>query len=118
MTEPRLEKPSMNERRMDLGSWGAFFIWTGIAFLAPLSWGVWLLGVSVVILGTQLYRRQIALHLEGFWLVAGCLFLIGGVWELAGLERRLAIIPIVCILAGAGLLASALRRPRFKHPGV
>lgn len=118
MTEPLVEKATTNEKRLVLGSWGAFFIWTGVAFLALLPWGVWLLGVGAIILGTQLYRRQIALQLEGFWLVAGSLFLIGGLWELAGLERRLAVIPIVCILAGAGLLASALRRPRLKHPGI
>lgn len=118
MTEPPVEKRNVNEKRLDLGSWGAFFVWTGVAFLAPLSWGVWLLGVGVIILGTQLYGRLIDLRVEGFWLVAGSLFLIGGIWELAGLERRLAIIPIVCIVAGAGLLASALRRPRLKQPGV
>lgn len=112
-----IEKPGANEKRLDLVSWGAFFIWTGVAFLAPLSWGVWLLGLGVIVLGTQLYRRQIALHVEGFWLVAGGLFLIGGIWELAEFERRLAIIPVVCILAGVALLASALRGPRFKHPG-
>ncbi len=114
MTGQLMEKPGSNEKRLDLGSWGAFLVWTGIAFLAPLPWGVWLLGVGIVVLGTQLYRRQIALHVEGFWLVAGSLFLIGGLWELAGLERRVAVIPIVCILAGAGLLVNALRRPRSR----
>lgn len=118
MTEQLIENPSTNEKRLALGSWGTFLVWTGIAFLAPLPWGVWLLGVGILILGTQLCRRQIALHVERFWLVAGSLFLIGGLWELAGLERRVAVIPIVCILAGAGLLVSALRRPRPKHPGV
>lgn len=117
MTEP-VDKRSANEKRLDAGSWGAFFVWTGVAFLAPLSWGVWLLGVGVIVLGTQLYRRLIKLRMEGFWLVIGSLFVLGGIWEMAGIERHLAIIPILCILAGAGLLANALRRPRLKQPGI
>ena len=111
MTEQLIENPSANEKRINLGSWGAFLVWTGAALLAPLPWGVWLLGVGIIILGTQLYRRQIALPVESFWLLASSLFLIGGIWELAGLERRFAIIPIVCIFAGAGLLVSAVRGP-------
>jgi hypothetical protein len=39
------------------------------------------------------------------------LFVIGGVAQLAHLELHIAIIPIRCIIAGAGLLVNALRHP-------
>ncbi len=100
------------ERELDVGSWGTFFIWIGVALLAGFPWGVWLIGVGAIVLGTQGLRRFLGLRVETFWLVVGCLFVLGGISGLAELQLGLAIIPVLCIVAGAGLIANALRHTR------
>jgi len=99
-----------SEKRLDAGTWGVFFVWTGISFLTHLPWGVWLLGVGVLVLGAQLARRAIDVRIDGFWLVAGALFLLGGISEIALFGITFAIIPVLCIVAGVVLLARALTR--------
>ncbi len=93
-------------KKLEAAGWGLFFIWIGIALLADLGWGVGLLGVGIIILGAQVARRYLALKAEGFWVVVGFLFVVGGVWEL--FHVQLALVPILCIVAGLALLASAL----------
>jgi hypothetical protein len=104
------DRRDLDEKRLDAGTWGVFFLWLGISFLAHVPWGVWLLGVGVIILGAQLARRMFALRLDGFWLVAGVLFVLGGVSEVAPFGVDIAIIPVLCIAAGIGLLAKAFSR--------
>jgi hypothetical protein len=65
-------------RRLDAAAWGLFFVWIGIALLTGFGWGVTLLGVAVITLGTQLARRYLGLTIERFWIVVGFLFLLGG----------------------------------------
>jgi len=65
-------------KKLEAAGWGLFFIWIGIALLADVGWGVGLLGVGIIILGAQVSRRY------------------------------LALVPILCIVAGVALLASAL----------
>lgn len=102
--------PHTKEKQLDAGTWGVFFLWIGISFLAHLPWGVWLLGVGVIILGAQFARRMIDLRLDRFWLVAGVLFLLGGISDIAPFGINIAIIPVLCIIAGVVLLARALTR--------
>lgn len=98
-------------RKLNAVGWGLFFIWIGIALLAHLAWGIALLGVGIIMLGGQVARKCTALSLEGFWMVVGLLFVIGGVWELFSI--RVGLVPIVCILAGLALLVSAVTaRPK------
>ncbi len=100
----------MKEKQLDAGVWGVFFLWIGISLLAHLPWGVWLLGVGVITLGAQFARKLLDLRLDVFWLVAGALFLLGGLSEIAPFGMSFAIIPVLCIVAGIGLLARALTR--------
>ncbi len=69
-------------KKLDAVSWGLFFIWMGIAFLADVGWGAGFLGVGAIIFGTQVIRKYLGLKLEGFWVVMGFFFVCGGVWEL------------------------------------
>ncbi len=94
-------------KKLEAAGWGLFFVWIGIALLADVGWGVGLIGVGIIILGAQLSRSYLSLRLEGFWVVVGFLFVVGGVWELFNVQ--LALVPILCIVAGVALLASALR---------
>lgn len=113
------DRPSENrvttEKRLEVGTWGVFFVWMGVALLASLPWGAWLLGVGVIILAAQGARRATALRVEGFWIVAGALFAIGGISQLARIEIHIALIPILCILAGAGLVVKAVVRRTAQH---
>jgi len=92
------------ERRLNAIGWGLFFIWIGMAFLADVGWGAGLLGVGVIILGGQVTRTYSGLKLEGFGVVVGSLFFLGGIWEL--LNVQLDLTPIICIIAGLALLGS------------
>lgn len=94
--------------RLDAAAWGLFFIWVGVALVTNVGWGAGLLGVGVITLGVQVARRYFGLAAEGFWIVVGLLFVLGGLWELLGVQFSLA--PIVSIVAGIALLLSAMRR--------
>ncbi len=119
MTDSTGDRSRTSEKQLELGTWGAFFIWMGVALFASLAWGVWLLGVGVIVLGAQLVRRLAAMRVETFWLVAGALFMLGGIFRLARLGGvDIPIIPILCVVAGLGLLANAFRRSRFDPHGT
>jgi hypothetical protein len=47
-------------RRLDTAGWGLFFIWVGVAALADLGWGVGLMGVGLIILGTAAAGEYLA----------------------------------------------------------
>ena len=97
-------------QKLDAAGWGLFFIWVGAALLLDLSWGVGILGVAVIVLLGQAARKYFGLPLEGFWIVVGLLFLVGGFWEMYQVEVDL--VPILLIIAGAALLISLFRRRR------
>ncbi len=102
-------------RKLDSISWGAFLIWIGIAFLANVGWGAGLLGLGVIELATQAARKYFKLGVERFWLVVGIAFLIWGVLEMARLQLGEApihggLVPILFIVAGIALIASAVMR--------
>lgn len=96
--------------KVDAAAWGLFFIWVGVALIAGLGWGIGLLGIGVIALGAQVVRKALGLGVEGFWIVAGVLFLLGGVWDLLGI--RFSLVPLVLIAAGIALFLSAMRKVR------
>ena len=94
--------------KLDAAAWGLFFVWVGVALIAHIGWGLGLLGVGVITLGGQLARKYFSLTVERFWVVVGLLFVLGGVWELLGLQ--FSLVPILLIVAGVALLLSTMRR--------
>ena len=94
------------EDKLDAAGWGLFFIWVGIAFLADVGWGIGLLGVGVITLAEQLIRVFFKLKPEAFWLLVGCGFALGGLWEL--FEVQVPLVPILLIACGVLILASAI----------
>ncbi len=93
--------------KLEAAAWGLFFVWVGVALIANIGWGVGLLGVGVIALVAQVARRSFGLAVERFWVVVGLLFVLGGLWELLGLQLNL--VPVLLILAGVALLSLALR---------
>ncbi|UCE05202.1 MAG: hypothetical protein JSW07_16505 [bacterium] len=91
-------------KKLDVAGWGLFFIWIGIAFLANFGFALGLLGVGIITLGGQAAHKYFDLKIEGFWVVVGLLFVIGGIWDL--FELKLPLVPILIILAGIVLLIS------------
>jgi len=63
-----------------------------------VGWGVGLLGVRLITLAGQAARQYVHLKPEGFWVVVGALFLIGGLGALYQLEIPMG--PLVLMVAG------------------
>ncbi len=106
--DQKLTSKHVLHKKLDAAGWGLFFIWVGIALVAHVGWGAGLLGVGIITLGAQVTRKYFGLKLEGFWVVAGFLFVLGGVWKLFNVP--LDLMPILCIGAGVALLVSVLVR--------
>ncbi len=96
--------------RLSAAGWGLFIIWIGIVFLASIDAWVALLGVGVITLGMQVIRKLVGLVLEGFWVIVGLLFVLGGIWDLLG--TTVPLLPILLIAAGVGLVLSIFKRRR------
>lgn len=92
--------------------WALFFIWVGVAWLMGLSLGYGLLGVAVLTLGMQAARALYDVKVEGFWVLVGLAFLVGGFWELWNVAIPLA--PVVLIAAGIAMLVWRFRRTKNK----
>ena len=105
---PSSTTPKGIGRRLDSAGWGLFLIWVGASFLMDLGWGAGLIGVAAVIFVVQVARRYYGRNLKRFWVVAGVLFLLGGVWEL--FQIRLNLGPVLLIVAGCALLLTLSRR--------
>lgn len=101
-----LQTKSTTARQVDAIAWAVLLIWIGIALLTDLGWGWALLGTSAIILGAQGIISQRGEPVEGFAVLCGIVFLIGGTWIIFGLTWPLA--PVLLILLGAGLLWNAL----------
>lgn len=105
------ERGTTEERRLanklDAAGWGLFFLWVGAVLLMEIGTGVGLVGVGVIVLGGQAARKHFNLRVEGFWVVVGLLFALGGLWDL--FEVKLSLLAVVLILAGLALFVSAVR---------
>jgi hypothetical protein len=87
-------------------AWGLLLLWVGIAMLANLGWGIGLVGAGAIVLGAQAARRFIVeLPFEGFSVIIGFVFVIGGVWKLV--NGHVDLVPIVALVAGAALILGA-----------
>ena len=82
--------------------WGAFFVWIGIVLLTDVHVGWALAVVGIITLGGQASRVAFGLRTEGFWLVVGTCFLLGGIWELA--EAQIPLFPILLIACGLAVI--------------
>ena len=117
-----VQKPDRSEteretrliRRLDAFGWGLFLIWLGIVLLAKAQTSVALLGIGIIMLGVQLARVVLRLRLEVFWFVAGLLFIVGALWQLA--NARIPLVPILLIAAGVALVLTRFL-PRQKKEG-
>jgi hypothetical protein len=93
-------------QQIDSIAWAVFFIWVGVAMLAQVPWGWFLLGVGILVLIAQLARWQMDMKIEVFWVACGTVFLAGGLWNLLNLPWPLA--PILLILLGVALLGKTV----------
>lgn len=98
-------------RKLDAFGWGLFLIWLGIVLLAKAQTSVALLGIGIIMIGVQLARVVLKLRMEGFWFVAGLLFIVGALWQLA--NARIPLVPILLIAAGVALMLTRFF-PRHK----
>ena len=92
--------------QLGAASWGFFLIWLGTVFWADLRLGLALVGIGIITLATQGARRLARLRLEGFWVGAGLLFLLGGAWDLLDISVPLA--PLLLVAAGLILIMAVV----------
>jgi hypothetical protein len=94
-------------RHLDSIARAISIIWIGIAMLAAMPWGWFLVGLGILILAAQLARSQMKIKIEGFRVAWGAVFLIGGLWTVLNLASW-PLAPIVLILLGVVLLGKAI----------
>ncbi len=97
-------------RQLDAIGWAVFFIWIGLAMLAGLLWGWFLLGTGILILAVQIGRWLTGVEIEKSWIACGAVLLAGGVWQLVDMPWPLA--PLLLILLGVILLSKAVSHAR------
>ena len=103
----KAEKGSNLEQKLAGVGWSLFFIWVGITLLMKIDSGTGLLGVGIITLGMQWVRKNNSLSIEGFWIVIGILFVLGGIWDL--FEITFSMVPVLIILGGAALLIKTIK---------
>lgn len=91
------------EAKLDAIGWGLFFVWVGVAWISQFGLGVGLFGVGTITLGMQVVRKFNRLPVEGFWIVVGTLFLLGGLWDSINITVPFA--PLLLIALGLAVLA-------------
>lgn len=101
--------------RLDAIGWGLFFIWVGVAWLVDVGLGVGLLGVGVITLGMQVFRRVLGIPAEGFWIFVGCGFVVAGLWAWFDIQRPLA--PFILVAIGSALLFWRVWPMTARHAG-
>jgi hypothetical protein len=97
----------MTEKNLEVVGWAMFLIWIGIAMLADFGFVIGLFGVGIITLGSQTARKYFNFKVEGFWVIAGLLFVLGGIWELLKIEFNL--LPILIIVAGLVFIIYVIR---------
>jgi len=102
-----LQSHADTEKKLAAVGWGLFFLWVGLALLTGVPTGAGLFVVGVITLGIQVARTSFGLALEGFWLLVGILFVLGGLG--AAFQVNVPIVPLVLVGAGLLLLSSVLR---------
>ena len=107
----RFMKQHDRTSQLDSMGWGLFFIWVGIAWLLGFNPGIGLLGVAVITLGLQAVRWWLKIEVEGFWILVGVAFAIGGVWKLLDIDRPL--VPVLLITVGLLIFGSMFFRRRM-----
>jgi hypothetical protein len=103
-----MTQKTLLDQKFDAIGWGLFFVWVGIALLLDVGWGLGLLGIGLITLGVQGARHLYKVRVEGFWVVVGVIFLLGGIMNMA--QAEIPLVPILLILAGATLLFSVVRK--------
>ena len=73
-----------------------------------INFNIALLGVGLITLAGQVLRRNNNLPTEGFWVIAGFLFLIGAVFGM--LNMVFPLIPIIIIIAGIVVISQTLKK--------
>jgi hypothetical protein len=100
-------------RKLDALGWGAFFVWIGVVLMADFSAGWTLTGIGLIMLSVQLARTTFGLKLEGFWIVLGGCFLLGGIGQIA--NAQIGLVPVFLILAGLAVILTSLWPARWRR---
>ncbi|MDU8914224.1 hypothetical protein [Aestuariicoccus sp. MJ-SS9] len=99
---PMADEQERLSQKLDAVGWALFLIWVGFAFLFDFGWAWGPIGIAAIIFGEAVVRLRLNLKIEGFWIVVGLMFLVGGLWELFKIPWPLA--PFLMIGCGLAVL--------------
>jgi len=97
----------MLDKRLNAVSGGSILIWIGITMLTEIGWGPGLVGVGIIIVLEQAARRAFNVKFDAFWIIIGSIFAVTGILFWIGI--KVSLIPIVFIVVGVAVLASAIK---------
>jgi len=108
-------------RRLDAIGWGLFFLMLGGIWLSPEEWiprdkqfMAAAIGVGAILIVMNIVRALVAVEPRVGAAVLGALILAWGVARFHGTD--LPFFPILFLLIGVGIIASAARRVRYHRP--
>ena len=96
------------QQQLDRSGWSLAAILTGSVLLWQAPFGAWLIGVAVILLGTNLIRR---VPLSSLTLVLGITALIIGSGFALGIN--VLLIPLLLIISGGMILFKTLSHSRM-----
>ena len=77
----------------------------GIVLPTDVQAGWALAIIGLITLSGQVARAAFGLRMDGFWLVVGTGFLLGGIWELA--QAQVPLVPVLLIADGLAVILSS-----------
>ena len=108
--ENRMMKKNAARRYLDDIGWGLLFLMSGIILLVPgfpSPWGVWLVGVGVLLVGLNTARYALSVRPSIFMTGVGVVAMVAGVGEFLKLD--LPILALGLLLVGVLILLKPLR---------
>ncbi|MBN2086749.1 hypothetical protein JW758_00205 [Candidatus Peregrinibacteria bacterium] len=98
-------KKFMLNARLESIAWALFLIMIGFFWLYPegtFPKDAWLLGTGVILLGLNIVRSSLDIHISSFTVILGIIALIAGLDDFIGFE--IPIVPILIIIFGISIL--------------
>ncbi len=117
-----MDKTKTLNRNFEMMTWGALFIWWGIAEFKLVPAGAGLIGIGLILLGLNAARLANGIPTSGFTIALGITAVVLGGLALArtllGLPFEIPSFAIFLIVIGVVMLARALLRGNNEQRGL
>ncbi|MCK5707038.1 MAG: hypothetical protein KAI43_05240 [Candidatus Aureabacteria bacterium] len=100
------------EKKIEGISLGVFFICIGICWAFAFPEFILVIGISLIMFGSQVARAVVGSKIQKFWIFIGLIFLLSGLAQF--IETKIKIVPIFFIAIGAMMLYKHIRSVKDK----